>query len=278
MYAGRIVEQADTAALFATPHHPYTRGLLSCIPSGTTRGIQLVPIPGQPPSMLRLPPGCSFAPRCPFVEDRCREALPPRARVRRRSPLRVRAAGRSCGQPDHEGRSSRPTPPPPSTPSSRSTARSCAPASWSSTSPADARACSARPPVIRAVDGVDLDDPTRRDAGSRRRVRARASRRSPGCSPACSCRPTARSSSTGGPRPPRPRAAARAAPGRAGRLPGSVRVAQPAPPRRVDHRRPARRPRQVEGDHQGARPGADGARRPQLRACSNGSGCRRRAA
>jgi peptide/nickel transport system ATP-binding protein len=77
MYAGRIVEQADTAELFAGPHHPYTRGLLSCIPSGTTRGIQLVPIRGQPPSMLRPPPGCSFAPRCPFVEDRCRDALPP---------------------------------------------------------------------------------------------------------------------------------------------------------------------------------------------------------
>jgi peptide/nickel transport system ATP-binding protein len=77
MYAGRVVEQADTAALFATPHHPYTRGLLSCIPSGTTRGIQLVPIRGQPPSMLRLPSGCSFAPRCPFVEDRCRDAPPP---------------------------------------------------------------------------------------------------------------------------------------------------------------------------------------------------------
>src|SRR5262245_58472636 len=77
MYAGRIVDQANTPVLFATPHHPYTRGLLSCIPGGTTRGIQLAPIRGQPPSMLRLPPGCSFAPRCPFVEDRCRDALPP---------------------------------------------------------------------------------------------------------------------------------------------------------------------------------------------------------
>ena len=77
MYAGRIVEEATTAELFARPHHPYSRGLLSCIPGATTRGTSLVPIAGQPPSMLRLPPGCAFAPRCPHAEDRCRLELPP---------------------------------------------------------------------------------------------------------------------------------------------------------------------------------------------------------
>jgi peptide/nickel transport system ATP-binding protein len=81
MYAGRIVEEATTAEVFAGPHHPYTRGLLSCIPGATTRGLPLVPIAGQPPSMLRPPPGCAFAPRCPQAEDRCREALPPRRDV-----------------------------------------------------------------------------------------------------------------------------------------------------------------------------------------------------
>ena len=78
MYAGRIVEESTTAEVFATPHHPYTRGLLSCIPGSSTRGTSLVPIPGQPPSLLRLPPGCAFAPRCVHAEDRCRESLPPR--------------------------------------------------------------------------------------------------------------------------------------------------------------------------------------------------------
>jgi peptide/nickel transport system ATP-binding protein len=77
MYAGRIVEEAATAELFARPHHPYTRGLLSCIPGATTRGTPLVPITGQPPSMLRIPPGCAFAPRCPHAEVRCRQELPP---------------------------------------------------------------------------------------------------------------------------------------------------------------------------------------------------------
>jgi peptide/nickel transport system ATP-binding protein len=77
MYAGRIVEAAPAGAVFAAPHHPYTRGLLSCIPGATTRGMRLVPISGQPPSMLRLPPGCAFAPRCPFAEPQCREGLPP---------------------------------------------------------------------------------------------------------------------------------------------------------------------------------------------------------
>jgi peptide/nickel transport system ATP-binding protein len=81
MYAGRIVEEATADEVFAAPHHPYTRGLLSCIPGGPTRGVSLVPIPGQPPSMLRLPPGCAFAPRCPFVEERCRQALPPLQKV-----------------------------------------------------------------------------------------------------------------------------------------------------------------------------------------------------
>jgi peptide/nickel transport system ATP-binding protein len=77
MYAGRIVEEATTAELFARPHHPYSRGLLSCIPGATTRGTSLVPIAGQPPSMLRLPSGCAFAPRCPHAQDRCRQTLPP---------------------------------------------------------------------------------------------------------------------------------------------------------------------------------------------------------
>jgi peptide/nickel transport system ATP-binding protein len=68
MYAGRIVEQADTDTIFAAPEHPYTWGLLSSIPRlDSPRDEELVPIPGRPPSLINLPSGCSFHPRCPYV-------------------------------------------------------------------------------------------------------------------------------------------------------------------------------------------------------------------
>jgi peptide/nickel transport system ATP-binding protein len=70
MYAGRIVEHATTDAIFAAPEHPYTWGLLSSIPRSAEgeRG-RLKPIQGQPPSLIRLPSGCSFHPRCPYVRE-----------------------------------------------------------------------------------------------------------------------------------------------------------------------------------------------------------------
>lgn len=75
MYAGSIVEHAPVVDLFKHPKHPYTVGLLNSIPRpGSTR---LTPIEGQPPSLINLPPGCRFAARCPLVEPRCLEALPP---------------------------------------------------------------------------------------------------------------------------------------------------------------------------------------------------------
>lgn len=75
MYAGSIVEHAPVVDLFKRPKHPYTVGLLNSIPRpGSTR---LTPIEGQPPSLINLPPGCRFAGRCPLVESKCREALPP---------------------------------------------------------------------------------------------------------------------------------------------------------------------------------------------------------
>ncbi len=71
MYAGRIVEQADKEAIFAAPQHPYTWGLLKSIPRlDSPRDEELVPIPGRPPSLINLPTGCSFHPRCPYVRDR----------------------------------------------------------------------------------------------------------------------------------------------------------------------------------------------------------------
>jgi peptide/nickel transport system ATP-binding protein len=81
MYAGRIVEEAPVAALFAAPLHPYTIGLLRSIPSlGETEGrhsSRLVEIPGNVPPLWALPAGCAFAPRCPGATERCRRERPP---------------------------------------------------------------------------------------------------------------------------------------------------------------------------------------------------------
>jgi peptide/nickel transport system ATP-binding protein len=71
MYAGRIIESGPTAAVLRRPQHPYTRGLLDSLPATATPGRDLVQIPGTTPSMVRLPPGCAFAPRCTHVSDRC---------------------------------------------------------------------------------------------------------------------------------------------------------------------------------------------------------------
>ncbi len=70
MYAGRIVEQAPTAAIFAAPEHPYTWGLLQSIPRlERPREEQLVAIPGRPPSLINRPSGCHFHPRCAYVRE-----------------------------------------------------------------------------------------------------------------------------------------------------------------------------------------------------------------
>ncbi|TMF55315.1 MAG: ABC transporter ATP-binding protein [Chloroflexi bacterium] len=77
MYAGRAVEEADRRTLFYRAHHPYTRGLMGSLPGkGGTRE-RLNPIAGQPPSLIRIPSGCPFHPRCPFVMDRCLREEPP---------------------------------------------------------------------------------------------------------------------------------------------------------------------------------------------------------
>jgi oligopeptide/dipeptide ABC transporter ATP-binding protein len=77
MYAGRIVERASAAALFDEPQHPYTVGLLGSLPRlQGERGARLAAIEGQVPSGAQRPAGCAFAPRCPFVEARCRAEVP----------------------------------------------------------------------------------------------------------------------------------------------------------------------------------------------------------
>jgi peptide/nickel transport system ATP-binding protein len=77
MYAGRIVETGTTREIFNRPRHPYTIGLLSCLPTLTRGREPLTAIEGQPPDLAHVPPGCSFAPRCPLAEARCREMPPP---------------------------------------------------------------------------------------------------------------------------------------------------------------------------------------------------------
>ena len=74
MYAGRIVEQGPVDAVFAQPLHPYTRGLIGSIPRRGRHGAPLTQIPGMPPSLAKLPPGCAFAPRCPRADAACAAA------------------------------------------------------------------------------------------------------------------------------------------------------------------------------------------------------------
>ena len=77
MYAGRKVEEAPVDALFETPLHPYTAGLIGATPvPGAARADRLADIPGMVPPLNALPPGCAFAPRCPRVMERCRHERP----------------------------------------------------------------------------------------------------------------------------------------------------------------------------------------------------------
>ena len=81
MYAGRIVEQADARDLFRTPGHPYTAALMASVPRLESKGSTLNTIKGLPPSLLRIPAGCPFHPRCPKAEDVCRSETPEQQRL-----------------------------------------------------------------------------------------------------------------------------------------------------------------------------------------------------
>ncbi|HEV2656205.1 MAG TPA: ABC transporter ATP-binding protein [Ktedonobacteraceae bacterium] len=77
MYAGHIIESAPVKQIFETPAHPYTVGLLQSIPRlHESRGSRLTPIAGQPPDLSNEPVGCPYAPRCPKVQNRCRQERP----------------------------------------------------------------------------------------------------------------------------------------------------------------------------------------------------------
>jgi oligopeptide/dipeptide ABC transporter ATP-binding protein len=79
MYAGRVVEVGDVFTIFHEPRHPYTLGLMASLPRLDAERERLAPIPGQPPSLIDIPPGCAFHPRCRLRQgrERCRTETPP---------------------------------------------------------------------------------------------------------------------------------------------------------------------------------------------------------
>jgi oligopeptide/dipeptide ABC transporter ATP-binding protein len=82
MYAGRIVEDATLAAILQAPAHPYTEALIAAVPTlGLDRARPLEAIPGRPPDVEAVPPGCAYAPRCPYAIARCSQETPPLERL-----------------------------------------------------------------------------------------------------------------------------------------------------------------------------------------------------
>lgn len=77
MYAGKVVERASVHDIYARPAHPYTRALLQSIPRVDRKGTALDAIEGLPPNLTRVPPGCSFHPRCGYARERCSREEPP---------------------------------------------------------------------------------------------------------------------------------------------------------------------------------------------------------
>ena len=85
MYAGEVVEQAPVEALFAAPEHPYTVGLMGSLPRLDQKADRLAVIDGVVPDMSAPPPGCRFAPRCPFADDACRASRTTGGRLARQA-------------------------------------------------------------------------------------------------------------------------------------------------------------------------------------------------
>ena len=78
MYLGRIVEYGPTAHVFADPRHPYTKALMSAMLVPDVDHVRApLPLPGEPPSAITIPPGCAFAPRCPLANHECLSTVPP---------------------------------------------------------------------------------------------------------------------------------------------------------------------------------------------------------
>ncbi len=81
MYAGTIVELGEVHDIFYQPRHPYTLGLIRAVPTVTGGFEELTSIPGSPPDLINMPPGCKFHPRCPFATKRCQEEEPQLTKV-----------------------------------------------------------------------------------------------------------------------------------------------------------------------------------------------------
>jgi len=99
MYGGRVMEHASAEDIFHRPSHPYTRGLLAALPRLDAAGGALVSIPGNPPNMNALPPGCPFSARCRYVQDRCVATMPLLQRADPDSPT-LRACHRPVAELD----------------------------------------------------------------------------------------------------------------------------------------------------------------------------------
>ena len=102
MYGGRVMEHASAEDIFHRPSHPYTRGLLAALPRLDAGAGPLVSIPGNPPNMNALPPGCPFSARCGFVEERCVTTMPLLQRLAPASAT-LRACHRSVAELDATG-------------------------------------------------------------------------------------------------------------------------------------------------------------------------------
>ena len=94
MYAGQVIESGPVREVLARPRHPYTMGLRNAFPDLLSDALELVPIHGSPPDLREPPPGCRFAPRCPFVLPACTTGADRRRRRHRRPSLGLPARRR----------------------------------------------------------------------------------------------------------------------------------------------------------------------------------------
>ena len=110
MYAGKLVETASAGPLFHEPRHPYTKGLLASVPRLTgDPNAELESIPGSPPDLAAMPPGCAFEPRCSYRKDHCSRDVPPLLELPTRDTARSSACFENARLAGTDGQSGRPS-------------------------------------------------------------------------------------------------------------------------------------------------------------------------